>query len=488
MFSRIISRIDDFINPIVVKEVRQSINGRTMMGTTMLFLTVQLVVLAIFFLDSKRLAGKGDDLFVWILGILLYACVFGVATTASMRFSRECAKNSMDLMYTTVIKPYKIISGKVFSAMVMVIYLFSMSVPFLCVAYFLRGISIPVVVFWVYLMFMIMIPVVTFAIALGSIPLSIIIRGIIFIGALWGIGAFFISLKSELRYGSLTDIMGFWPIFWLTIIPLIIAAGLFVISVAGISHSASNRLMPLRIYTLILWLGSLVFIIGCLIYENASGRQYQRTFSFWYVFITFCLTILVCTSTAERLEQTVRVRKKIPRIHLLRPLYFLLSTGAVNNCLFCLVLLVLTTFISGFFIFTAKDTPRNMEMFTCMLGITFYGLFYAGLTTFIRNKMKKIFPGMIGFIYFMVLSILLTFIPLLIAMLAFLDFQEIERSGGYFFILSPASLAYDDTRNLGMIVAIVGFLITIGMNFRYYANYFKASFTPPPINSGDNSK
>ena len=51
-FSRIVSAIDDRVNPIVIKELRQAVQGRYVSGVFALFLVVQVCVIAGFLLNG----------------------------------------------------------------------------------------------------------------------------------------------------------------------------------------------------------------------------------------------------------------------------------------------------------------------------------------------------------------------------------------------------------------------------------------------------
>ena len=46
--SGLIDRIDDWINPIVVKELRQAVKSRLVTGVLLLFLSVQLVIMGMY--------------------------------------------------------------------------------------------------------------------------------------------------------------------------------------------------------------------------------------------------------------------------------------------------------------------------------------------------------------------------------------------------------------------------------------------------------
>jgi hypothetical protein len=472
MFSRAINWIDDRLNPIVVKELRQSMNGKTILGITLLFLTVELILFMAMTMDRhSRLMGSGMEMFTSVISLLMLACVLGVAAVSSLRFQKECQKDSMDLVHTTALPPHKVISGKVLSAMIMVVYLFSLSVPFMCIAYFMRGVSIPVILYAIYMAFMCLIPLIALAILIGSLNLSIIFRIAFLIAILWAGGTILMGLIFAHVHGA--DFIGMESILITAFYTLALAGACYVLAIASISHPGTNRLVPFKIYIFILWLLSLIFVI-LVFNSDFTGGKFREGISAWFSSWMIIASVLCASSAEERLEQSIRVLKKIPVKRIWRVTYFLFSTGSLNTIFFSLFLASIT-FITSYF-----SAYFDRKVLLVMSGLYTYFLFYAGTTLFIRNRLKNIFPRMHGFAYFMGMLLLFTLIPLLVLLLIYLDFYGVEKNGALFFIMSPASLSYSDTRIIGLVISLIGCMVVFLLNMNYCRSYCRQFFCPRP--------
>src|SRR5688572_32707088 len=92
----IIDRLDDKLNPIVVKELRQAVKSRMVVGILVLFLGLQLFLLG-FFLLIREVRGEtstidwsaGYDVFRIQQGILLVTIMILVPAYACIRLANE---------------------------------------------------------------------------------------------------------------------------------------------------------------------------------------------------------------------------------------------------------------------------------------------------------------------------------------------------------------------------------------------------------------
>ena len=73
-FSTFMSRADDWINPIAVKEMRQAVKGKVVAGVFMIFLLIQLVIIGgalILREDIGQDFNVGRSILMGLLGVLL---------------------------------------------------------------------------------------------------------------------------------------------------------------------------------------------------------------------------------------------------------------------------------------------------------------------------------------------------------------------------------------------------------------------------------
>ncbi len=150
----LIDRIDDWINPIVVKELRQAVKSRLIAVMMLLFLGVQVLIVAVF-LTFEDLAGggpqgnprAGHELFMVLQAIMLGTCMVLIPAYSAVRLSNERSDTNVDLLFISTLRPTSIIAGKFFSALVLAMLVFGCCAPFMTFTYLLRGIDIPSILF-----------------------------------------------------------------------------------------------------------------------------------------------------------------------------------------------------------------------------------------------------------------------------------------------------------------------------------------------------
>ena len=147
-----IDRLDDWINPIVVKELRQAVKSRMVVGILLLFLGLQLFLLG-FYLLTREFSGQaqtvdwsaGNSVFRVQQGILLWTIMILVPAYAAVRLAAERSEQNVDLMFISTLRPASIVWGKFFAAVVLAFLIFSACAPFMTFCYLLRGIDIPTI-------------------------------------------------------------------------------------------------------------------------------------------------------------------------------------------------------------------------------------------------------------------------------------------------------------------------------------------------------
>ena len=135
--------LGESLNPVFVKEMRQYFQNRRMVIFMGLLLIAQFVV-ALFFSSAMTLDADGDEgvaFFILIIcagaGLSVLLCSIG----AEQRFAEERSDKELNYSMLTTLKPSAVILGKLEGAMVMILCIFSMLLPFLTAAYFMRGLS-----------------------------------------------------------------------------------------------------------------------------------------------------------------------------------------------------------------------------------------------------------------------------------------------------------------------------------------------------------
>ncbi|EKD83939.1 MAG: hypothetical protein ACD_39C00350G0002, partial [uncultured bacterium] len=128
----IIDRLDERINPIIVKELRQIVRGKFFWGVLILFLGFQCVVLSLSLADQNVHYGNtGQETLMFLYAVLFLASFAIIPIYSGFRFSRERSEGSDELLFITTITPQAIIRGKFAAAFLIILLINSAFAPFM---------------------------------------------------------------------------------------------------------------------------------------------------------------------------------------------------------------------------------------------------------------------------------------------------------------------------------------------------------------------
>ncbi len=141
--------VDDRLNPILVKEVRQALRGRYFRALFWLTLGVAtlvgLSVTAQF--GAHSLSESAGEAFFMVMFACLSAAVQGFTPfSAFLSTSAEWDENTHDLLVLSNLRPRQIVYGKLLSALVQALLYYSTFGPFLVFAFLLNGVDLRVIV------------------------------------------------------------------------------------------------------------------------------------------------------------------------------------------------------------------------------------------------------------------------------------------------------------------------------------------------------
>lgn len=135
--------LSDWLSPMIVKELRQGMRGRTFL-TSFLLLQVAMIIATAGALVAASLNSTDQftffsTLFWFIIGVPL---VFIIPSLGSKAMRDEFQTNSLELVYLTRLTPWRIVTGK-WAALFAQSLLFVFAVlPYLVLRYFLGGIDL----------------------------------------------------------------------------------------------------------------------------------------------------------------------------------------------------------------------------------------------------------------------------------------------------------------------------------------------------------
>lgn len=349
------SWLDDRMNPIVVKELRQAIKSRFVVSILMLLLIVLLTTLLLYVMNTDTIGqvtgNHGANLFQVFQGMLLTTCLLFVPVYVGGRLAVERMSATSDLLFVSTIRPSSIVWGKLLAGMVITALIFSACAPFMVVTYLLRGIDPPTILFVIGLDLLVVLAATQMAILVGAVPMSLIFKIllalILGVNFLWTLGILAFSLVFEMSRWGIGSRLGDWdfmgPILGFVICWLGGVGLVFFLTVAMISPPPSNRAFPVRLYMTIVWAVSLAVFIYL---EYMWGGN--EALLVWAAFASGVILAALIVAVSERDVLGPRLRRSIPRNPLLRAPAFLLFSGAASGLCWSILMMLLTLGVAAF--------------------------------------------------------------------------------------------------------------------------------------------
>ena len=410
-------RLDDALNPIVVKELRQAVQSNFVVAVLLLFLLIQLVIIGIY-LVAMGLSGQlqsldaeiGRSVF-WILQvILMITCLLFLPAYTGLRLAAERSDTNVDLLFVTTLRPRAIIWGKFVAAVVIGVLIFSACTPFMVFTYLLRGIEAPSIVLVVGIDFLVVLALVQLAIFFAVIPANWVLKGLIGLVALgtlvFTIGMTLSGTWALIYFGVGTILesrQGWVPFMCMVGMGLAGMSLFYAWSVALINPPSSNRGLGIRLTMLGIWLATGV-LFGA---AQLLLPDYQVPVNIWVGLMggLSCLAMIIAINERER--WTPRVARTIPRRWWLRPPAFLLYSGAAGGVLFALALFGLTCLVlqgwQTLYLDQGLGDARDFRViwegptFKTIASFVLYTYAYALAAIFVRRllKIKAIFTWIV---------------------------------------------------------------------------------------------
>jgi len=343
-------------NPIVIKELRQIVRSRYIVGILFLFLLVQLVATGIALLTTSTLSilnldaalRAGREMFQILIVILTGACLLFIPSYTGHRLAMERNVSNMDLLFVTTIRPGAIIRGKLLAGMTITVLMFSATAPFMSFTYLLRGIDLPSIFVVLAFNFLVVIAAIELAMCLACVPASKPFKtliGLAFTAGMITATTTLAVIESEMideGIGSQLRSWDFWqPALIVLGILVSISGFLHVFSISMISPSSSNRALPIRIYLAILWL-----IWGGVAIWAAIAESDADIIFAWLIPFIVLLSMGILAAISENPVPSNRIRRNIPKRRVFARVAFLFYTGPAGGIISNVLLVALTFCIS----------------------------------------------------------------------------------------------------------------------------------------------
>src|SRR5262249_33439225 len=152
-----LDQLDDWLNPIVVKELRQAVKSRMVIIILMVFLIIELLVMGGVLLASSARGAQAGGLFsggIEVFAILqwglLGTLLLVIPAHTTILFASERSDQNTDLLFISALQPSQIVWGKFFASAVLAMLVLSLVAPFMVFCYLMRGLDIPTILLVLY--------------------------------------------------------------------------------------------------------------------------------------------------------------------------------------------------------------------------------------------------------------------------------------------------------------------------------------------------
>ena len=476
----------DSFNPVLIKELRQHFHGKLFLITMGLLLLAQLATVFLLYANMETALANnhnidvmGPTLFTASLVTFGIACVLLCCIASLTRFMQERINPELDFSRFCAMTPLQILWGKMTSCYAIAIYLLSLCLPFLVIAYFLRGLSIINIALGVAFAIVGTLFAIQVALFIGSIGQKNLIGILIFI-VLWGSGgiaSLIAGIVSRFMYrGSVSN---FALPLCLALFLVFVAIGfIFVLNLALLSAPLANRTMPARIYTIALALLSPVFgFCVCYIPKIPSPMTETMVTTF---FVACVISSCLCSFIAgfERSVIGPRVQHQCPQNPLQRFGFFLISSGSGGGIMLAWIF-QLIAFAIALCLFPSHGAAYSTwgmsktEALT-VLAFGFSSLLYTEIGLCIHKRMN-IMP----FAAWLTTTVIICCLPLLLFAFATFTYEGKGYDFSHMLITTPFYLIALNDHSLKITDIVCWFgpffaVVAYGFAFPYILEQFKS--------------
>ncbi len=493
---RLAERLADWPNPLVVKEVRQAVNGRFTGAVLILLLALQLVILAFDVLvgDLDRFAerGMGRELFTALQATLLFAATLAMPLYTGVRAMVERSGNQLDLLYVTTLPPRQIVSGKLQAAALLTALVYVASTPLMCLCYLLRGIDVPSMAVVVTGSYLLVVNAIVLALAVACVPAGRVLRvvfAIVFFGVLMAVMTF---ATAATQWAISSGIGARFSTGWapwqeaLTVlgVDLLALRLVFLLNVAMVSPPSANRAPPVRRFLALVWVLTLGSATLAVFVTRGPGPLKA-----WLVLATWVAGPLLLAAGSGRDRPSAAVRREQPAGRLRRVLAFPFASGAANGFLFALFWQAATLGVGWL---AATRLPPAMRVAAslppALATLGAYLLGYAGTAAMlVRGRWRRWLPIHQAWVLALTLIAVGSTLPPIVGFLLDPSAVQHNHSFGPWLVLNPAAVFRDDTAVLAARVGLLWSALVLLGGARWWLRCAGVAAAPPPAGEPDAS-
>lgn len=136
-------RLDERINPILVKEMYQAIRSRVFMTAFWLLLLISFTIYCLVYHNVEYSTGK--YMLSWFTPFLVIMVVFFIPSTAFFGLYREVTNKTLELVQVTRMSPHRLVRGLLCAAAVKVVLFYAILAPFVVTSFLFGGVDLVMV-------------------------------------------------------------------------------------------------------------------------------------------------------------------------------------------------------------------------------------------------------------------------------------------------------------------------------------------------------
>lgn len=282
-------RISDRFNPILVKELRQSLRGKAFRSAFSCVL-VLLTFASVGALLSASAFGQaqGREFFLGIYGCLGLALYGLVPFAAFSSLGGEWEENTFDLLVLSDLRPNHVVRGKLMSAAVQALLYLTTFTPFLACAFLMQGVDLGAMIVIILLSFFWSVALSMLAIVLSTLARQRFLRigmMVVLAGSLaTGFGFALSGAEVLLREPETLRVREFFEVgIGFVLLSLFLTTLMFQVACNQLAHPEENRSTRLRLTTTAALLAGLAWL-SYMLSQYPSGEATTGLFLMMLVF------------------------------------------------------------------------------------------------------------------------------------------------------------------------------------------------------------
>jgi ABC-type transport system involved in cytochrome c biogenesis permease component len=385
----LLERWSDRVNPILIRELHQSLGGRVFLGTLSLA-CFAIVALALIFMWAARQSDSGGrDLLAGCAACLAALSLILVPMQAYSSTRAEVSGGTAEQLLMTRLRPRRIVLGKLGAGLLQFGMFLAVFAPLIGITYLLRGVDVPTILVLLAFAVLASVTAVAFATAMATVassrPMQNLIQALtittLVICGMFGIGGAY-ELVRELS--QVVRMREFWPFFASVVMSFV--AGIVLcgmIASASLAHGYENRSSGFRAFAFVL---VALIVPWCLMVMQVGGIDEAPG----YVSASFAgmLAPFWLWAACEDPPLSPRVRAFVPRNALLAWVAAPFLPGGQRGFVFTVLLALLGVAVGlGTPLLAGQLADRNARD-VCLIAWS-YAVFYAAIARLLRLRGRR---------------------------------------------------------------------------------------------------